>query len=66
MAARKPCKQCGGPGVLQKGGGVKKGWVYIRCKDYNCFSDYGGGISGLKFHQTKEEAEAAWNKQQDA
>lgn len=63
---RKPCKQCGGKPVLKKGGGAKIGQYYMRCNDYNCFGDFGGGVAGLTFYPTKESAEEAWNKQQDA
>lgn len=63
---RKACKQCGGKAVLRKAGGSKTGWFYIRCKDYNCFSNYGGGVSGLTFYPTIVAAEEAWNTRQDA
>lgn len=63
---RRKCKHCGSRAVLQKGGGAKKGQYYMRCKDYNCFSELGGGPRGLTFYPTKEEAEESWNKLQDA
>jgi hypothetical protein len=64
--ARRHCRHCGNRAALQKGGGAKKGQYYVRCKDFNCFSDFGGGIKSLTFYPTKEEAEEAWNKTQDA
>ncbi len=53
-----PCRHCGGKAVRKKGG--KPDTFYVRCKNFDCFSD-NGGVRDLILSATKLAADEVWN-----